>query len=715
MINLALHQKDDEALANLRNEVSAAYNVLSEEIVDNEVEDLGLGPIEPENAEDMEVIEIEDAGPINKAPNQKVNAEMEKSMQDDNIIVLESKNENNLELDNENEIEQSNGNDDVDYRPSQDSASGESELLDANNLNEINQRRNGNNTKRKRKPDKQKWKREENKMMRQKGEKYHGAGRTEGGKLKVDTERTARKLKPHCNCKLSSQNTTLQCRMFSEVDRQNIYNYFWKQMTWPERRVFVHTLVDVIPVQNKKNQVHEISHRSNTLMYHLKKDGIRLRVCQTMLLNTLSIGTWSLQNWSKSLKENEIDENTQAIPERRSSRFTQEKATLRDFLQILPKMESHYCRASSTKLYLEPIWQSKSAVYNQYIKYCEEKEINPLSIKTFHDEFAELNLGLFRPKKDQCDQCISFKVGNTTEEIYQRHINKKNLARQEKTMDKEIAQHVYTMDLQSTLLCPMLKASAIYYKKKLVVHNFTLYNLKTKDGYCFIWNEVEGHVTANEFSSIIYHFLATYAQIQPGEEVILYSDGCSYQNRNCTLSNALLHLANVKSITITQKYLVSGHTQMECDSMHSCIERKLKNREIYSPACYISAAKEARMNPRPFQVEYIRHTFFKDFSNLKNYNSIRPGSKPGDPTVTDLCALQYSPGCKIKYKLEFSSDWADLERRTRSVNLGNGKMENLYKKQVPIKKSKYDHLQQLKNVIPSDYHLFYETLPYISD
>ena len=69
-----------------------------------------------------------------------------------------------------------------------------------------------------------------------------------------------------------------------------------------------------------------------------------------------------------------------------------------------------------------------------------------LSIKTFHDEFAELNLSLFRPKKDQCDLCISFKVGNTSEDLYKHHIEKKNTAREEKATDKENAKHVYTMD-----------------------------------------------------------------------------------------------------------------------------------------------------------------------------------------------------------------------------------------------------------------------------
>lgn len=151
-----------------------------------------------------------------------------------------------------------------------------------------------------------------------------------------------------------------------------------------------------------------------------------------------------------------------------------------------------------------------------------------MSIKTFHETFSEMNLGLYCPKNDQCDICVGCKTGNIFEENYRSHIQRNDAARDKKAKDKENGQqqHVYTMDLQSILLCPMLKASSIYYKKKLVVHNFTIYNLKTNDGYCFIWNESEGQISANEFPCIIYYFIKTLANVKQGEEIILNSDGC---------------------------------------------------------------------------------------------------------------------------------------------------------------------------------------------
>ena len=373
-------------------------------------------------------------------------------------------------------------------------------------------------------------------------------------------------------------------------------------------------------------------------------------------------------------------------------------------------MESHYCRVSSSKKYLEPIWPSKAALYRNYVEYCKDKSIKALSLKTFHEEFALNNLGLYYPKKDQCDLCVSYKAGNVDEQVFNSHISRKDRAREEKSSDKSNARLVFTMDLQSILLCPMLKASKIYYKKKLVVHNYTLYNLITSDAYCFLWHEAEGRVTSNEFATILFNFIQS--NVPEGEEIILYSDGCTAQNKNVTLSNALLQLAIGKGIIITQKYLTSGHTQMECDSMHSTIERKIRNKEIYSPAGYIAACKTARLNPRPYQVEYLHHRYFKNFSALKYHSFIRPGYKTGDPTVNDLCAIQYRHDGKLYYKLNFDDDWMALKKRLSRKSQGIGDIVPLYQNELPIKKSKYDHLQQLKEVIPADYHLFYDTLAF---
>ena len=97
----------------------------------------------------------------------------------------------------------------------------------------------------------------------------------------------------------------------------------------------------------------------------------------------------------------------------------------------------------------------------------------------------------------------------------------------------------------------------------------------------------------------------------------MYSDGCTYQNRNIVLANALCHISKTYGIEITQKILEKGHTQMEVDSIHSVIEYKVKqqNTVIYVSHKYVDIMREVRP-AHPYVVHYADHTFFKDYTNL---------------------------------------------------------------------------------------------------
>ena len=64
---------------------------------------------------------------------------------------------------------------------------------------------------------------------------------------------------------------------------------------------------------------------------------------------------------------------------------------------------------------------------------------------------------------------------------------------------------------------------------------------------------------------------------------------------------------------------------MEVDNVHSNIERQVENKPIYVPQYYIDAIKQIRPG-HPYEVHYVDHEFFTDYSKLNFYSSIRPGS-----------------------------------------------------------------------------------------
>lgn len=149
---------------------------------------------------------------------------------------------------------------------------------------------------------------------------------------------------------------------------------------------------------------------------------------------------------------------------------------------------------------------------------------------------------------------------------------------------------------------------------------------------------------------------------------------------------------------------------MECDSVHSSIERKKRNKELYVPADFVRIIKEARTNPEPYKVIYVDHAFFKDFSKINFYKSIRPGLKTGDPQVTDLKCLKYD-STGVYYKLDYQNDWILLPQKKGKVNINRTNIITpLYKRPISIPSRKFKDLQSLKRLLPQDYHNFYDQL-----
>ena len=193
-------------------------------------------------------------------------------------------------------------------------------------------------------------------------------------------------------------------------------------------------------------------------------------------------------------------------------------------------------------MYLEPIFQSDADVIRLYHEYCSENELKAASRNVFMDEFKSNNFSTFKPRKDQCDDCTQHAEGNLSEEQYVIHIRDKDSARAQMEADIQTAKDsggsikVITMDLQCVLLCPSLKVSALFYRIKLCVHNFTIFDCVSADVKCFVWQEAEGGLSANEFASCLYSYLTEGKDF---DKCIVWSDGCTYQNRNVTLRKAL--------------------------------------------------------------------------------------------------------------------------------------------------------------------------------
>jgi len=86
---------------------------------------------------------------------------------------------------------------------------------------------------------------------------------------------------------------------------------------------------------------------------------------------------------------------------------------------------------------------AKLNIHQMFLLYSSECQKNNIAAQKehvyreiFHNEF---NLGFHRPKKDLCSLCEKAKLGQISDDVYQDHLERKEVARNEKSKAKEDA------------------------------------------------------------------------------------------------------------------------------------------------------------------------------------------------------------------------------------------------------------------------------------
>lgn len=76
---------------------------------------------------------------------------------------------------------------------------------------------------------------------------------------------------------------------------------------------------------------------------------------------------------------------------------------------------------------------------------------------------------------------------------------------------------------------------------------------------------------------------------------------------------------------------------MEADNVHSTLEHYFKS-PIYYPGDYISRMRLARYK-QPYKINILDYSFLKNYNDVWSLTSLRPGKKPEDKVVTDICKV----------------------------------------------------------------------------
>ena len=453
------------------------------------------------------------------------------------------------------------------------------------------------------------------------------------------------------------------------------------------------------------------------MFYFLPNEGQRVAVCKTFFLKTLDISDTMVFH----ALENSEHHVAKSPPVKKAYNKTPDSAVrkVKDHINSFNRVPSHYCRKDSKKEYLEQGLNIRQ-MYSMYLAECAAKEFVPVAEHIYRNIFNnDFNLAFHIPSKDQCDTCRMYKLKIQTgtgdpedKQKYVQHLNRKETARVHKEKDKVPVEGRKTasFDLQQVFMCPKLNLGSAYYLRKLNIYNFTIYEMDSKEGYCYVWPETEGGRGGNEIATCVYSWLLEKDK-EGIQNIILYSDSCAGQNKNRIMTTAILKfLSSSKSVSrIDHKFLEKGHTFMEVDSMHALIERKMKGHEIYLPSGFAESAKAA-CKVKPYRVQTLTHKDFKDFADL-NEKVMKPMALAGISSVHWMKYERDETGPKISFTENYDEQkFHDIYYRKRGCgNLSTTTIENV-KKQLELDEQKKHDIRKLLQYIPADCRGYYHQI-----
>lgn len=564
------------------------------------------------------------------------------------------------------------------------------------------------------------WKRNVAKSRRQRGEAYISArGKPVPGVTMKDT---------------CSATCTRKCReKFSHEERLSVFRRYYQLESYERKRDFI---ISHTERKSKKWQTREQSRRKNTVFFFLPKNEERIQVCKTMFLNTLGIrkGVVDIAMKKRTGENTALKDQRGKHPKKITSPAT--LASVRKHIESFPVMSSHYCRAKTQRKYLSSDLNI-TLMYSLYKKECSEKNFAPVATSAVYRKIfsEEYNLGFYRPRKDQCRVCMAYNIPSSDKEAmkteYLAHIAAKDRARDEKRLSRQLAENSdgslfsCNFDLQQVLLVPNDPTNnALFYKQRFKVFNFTIYNTVTKQGDCFMWTEVDGKRGSCEIASCLYQYFQSLPLSV--KQIQCFSDRCGGQNLNKYVAGmcltAVQKIPNLETIQLM--FLVSGHSEMECDSMHSAISTEFKRvGKTHVPQDWKTIARCARRKgDKPYIVHDITHDQILDWKNLADKILIFRSKDESDKQVAwqKICSMQFSKSEPLimKFKENFDEDFRSLncQRRNQSTLKESQMPKPLYKDRIPIKKEKYNDLLSLFNTkpaaIPIENKAYFENLPF---
>lgn len=504
------------------------------------------------------------------------------------------------------------------------------------------------------------------------------------------------------------------------------------------------TLMDGIQIEEKKRATTFIRksapktthNRLITVMYNLQINGKMLNVCKKMFQNVYGIGRGRLDVIINKKKKSKSGISPKSGKGKSQNFQQEERIKILNHIQSFPAFESHYSRKNTSRLYLSQNLNIQK-MFDLYKEQCSKNGESSPSNWLYRSVFAETGLKFKLPSVDTCKTCDEYNIKSkhsSGEELQhlntmnQNHKDMVDAAYKAKQEDKKLLStipnlKVIVFDLQQCLPTPDLKTNVVFYKRQLWTYNETIRDIGLKETYCYMWHEALAGRGSNQIASILFKYILEKIP-NSITHLVTYSDTCAGQNRNINVAVMfMLAIQNHPSLEIIdQKFLVPGHTHLECDTDHARIEKakKLSDSEISIPIDWYNFVRNVR-GKIPLKVVEMEMDNFKTFSALLSSTFVKRNLDVNKEKVNwlKITWLRYDKNFgTIKFKTTLDPDAPfrilDLKKTTGKTRAGKETISasqlvipQTYNKPNPIDFEKKKDLLSLLPLIDPLYHPFY--------
>lgn len=185
-------------------------------------------------------------------------------------------------------------------------------------------------------------------------------------------------------------------------DRQKIHESFWS-LDDGRKYHFYSKHVERLDAKRKRTKS-EVSKKTYTYKYFLTSSNIKQQVCREFFLKTLNINKGRILYYFANISRNstEVPRSPWSGRHKKKEIPNEIKEEIRTHIQKFPTVASHYCRANSSKQYLEK-HLSLQQMYRLYISEVK----SPAKISAYRTIFnTEFNIAFEKPKKEACEKCV---------------------------------------------------------------------------------------------------------------------------------------------------------------------------------------------------------------------------------------------------------------------------------------------------------------------